>query len=159
MTERETYSHYLRWIISDVVDVLDELGADQRRWRPIETANDALTIVRHVIGGTRAYAIELGCGVPTGRDREAEFRPGDDDDGLADRLRELSGEVELAFAALSDSSLDLPAEALTEWRGTDPPTGSRRDVIVRSIRHAGIHLGELGLTADLAKRASAAPNG
>jgi hypothetical protein len=159
MTETETYSHYLRWIISDVVEVLDGLDADQRRWRPIETANDALTIVRHVIGGTRAYAIELGCGVPTGRDREAEFRAGDDDDGLGERLRELSGEVELAFAAVSDSSLDLPAEALTEWRGTDPPTGSRRDVIVRSIRHAGIHLGELGLTADLAKRASAAPNG
>jgi Protein of unknown function (DUF664) len=153
MGEKETYAHYLRWIIADMVSTLEDLDQEQARRRPLPTANDALTIARHVVGGTRSYAIEIGCRVPTGRDRDAEFRPGHDDDSLVGRLRELSDEVGRAFAEVRDGDFELPAEPLTEWRGSEPPTGSRRDVIVQSIRHAGIHLGELRLTADLAKAA------
>ena len=155
MGERETYAHHLRWIVAEMVGVVKELNDEQRRWRPIETGNDADTIVRHVIGGTRSYALEIGCAIPTGRDREAEFRPADDDQKLLERLEALREEVEAAFARVDDASFDLPAEPLTEWRSGDPPTGTRRDVIVQSVRHAGIHLGELRLTADLARRAAA----
>jgi uncharacterized damage-inducible protein DinB len=152
MGERETYAHYLRWILADIVGVMEELDDEQRRWRPLETANDALTVARHVIGATRSYAIEIGCGIPIGRDRDAEFRPAEDDGTLVERLRALDEEVADAFARVDDASFNLPAEAKTEWTASDPPTGTRRDVVVQSIRHAGIHLGELRLTADLAKR-------
>jgi hypothetical protein len=158
MGQKETFSHYLQWIIADMVGVFEELDDAQRRWRPIDTANDAFTIARHVIGGTRSYAIEIGCGIPTGRDRDAEFRPAEDDDTLVARLRALSDEVGAAFASVDDDSFDLPAEPQTEWRASEPPTGTRRDVVVQSIRHAGIHLGELRLTADLAKRATSDPS-
>jgi hypothetical protein len=152
MGQRETYAHFLRWIIDDMAGVLAGMTAEQRRWRPIETANDANTIARHTIGGTRSYAIEIGCAIPTGRDRDAEFRPAEDDDTLVQRLRALNAEVATAFATVPDSSFDLPAEPQTAWTSGDPPTGTRRDVIVQSVRHAGIHLGELRLTADLAVR-------
>jgi Protein of unknown function (DUF664) len=156
MGEKETYAHYLRWIIADMVSVLEELDERERRWRPLETANDGLTIARHAVGATRSYAIEIGCGIPIGRDRDAEFRPGEHDDAIGERLRELSDEIERAFTSARDEDFDRRAEPLTEWRASDPPTGTRRDVIVQSIRHAGIHLGELRLTADLAKGAKEA---
>jgi len=154
MGERETYAHHLRWIIENVAETLDELTDEQRRWRPIDTANDPLTIVRHVIGGTRSYAIEIGCAIPTGRDRDAEFRPAGDDDAIGERLRALRKEIADAFAGADEASFDLPAVPATAWTGIEPPTGTRRDVVVQAIRHAGIHLGELRLTADLAKRAA-----
>jgi hypothetical protein len=103
MGERETYAHFLRWIIDDMAGVTAE-----------------------------------------------ERRPAADDDTLVERLRALNGEVATAFATVQDSSFDLAAEPQTAWTTGDPPTGTRRDVIVQSIRHAGIHLGELRLTADLA---------
>jgi len=65
-------------------------------------------------------------------------------------------EVEEAFSRMSDDQLDLPAAAFAPWEDREPPNGTRRDVIVEAIRHGGIHLGELRLTADLATAAATA---
>ena len=154
MAEIETYARELRWILSEAADCLDGLDAAGRTWRPIASGNDAETIVRHMLGATRAYAVGIGGSVPVGRDRPAEFRRADDDERLVDRLRALGDEIDDVLSNVTTEDLDRAAQALAEWHGREPPAGTRRDAIVESIRHAGIHLGELRLTADLATRAA-----
>lgn len=153
MSEAETYSQELRWLLAQVADCLRGLDNARLRWRPgFSSANDAATIASHVIGATRAYALELGCGMAVGRDRLAEFQAADRSGlELIEALEGLGAEIEAAFASLRDADLDLAiASTSPHWQAPGPPLGERRRAIVEAIRHVGIHLGELRLTGDLA---------
>jgi hypothetical protein len=156
VTEVEVYARELRLIVSEAAACVRSLTPDETRWRPLSTANDAATIARHLLGATRAYAVGIGAATPVARDRTAEFGGANDDEDLADRLERLDAEIEDVFSHVSDEELDLPATALAPWEGREPPTGTRRDVVVEAIRHGGVHLGELRLTADLAREAAEA---
>jgi hypothetical protein len=111
-----------------------------------------------VVGSTRVYALGFGCGRPVARDRAAEFAAsGSDATTLVAGLRRLADEIAGALATLSPADLDqriLPPPEL--WGAGQPHEISRRDALVESIRHAGLHLGELRLTRDLAGRQSPA---
>jgi DinB superfamily len=152
MTEIDTYRRELRWLLAEVATSLEGVPPDRLRWRPrVADANDAATIVSHVLGATRAYVLGLGCGVPVGRDRDAEFAPGSASrEVLLAALTALAGDVEAALVALDPGSLPLPIVRPADWRGP-APEGDRRGAIVEAIRHAGIHLGELRLTRLLAE--------
>jgi DinB superfamily len=157
VTETETYARELRWILSEAAACLRSIPAEARTWRPLPSANDALTIARHLAGATRGYAVGIGGATAIERDRPAEFRPAGDDDDLVGRIEALEREVADVFSRVSDDDLDLPAVALARWEGREPPSGTRRDVIVEAIRHGGVHLGEIRLTADLAVAAAKGP--
>lgn len=150
--EIETYARELRWILDQVAISLRGLTAAQLNWRPAPTANSAWAIATHVVGSTRAYALGLGCGRAVTRARAAEFlAAGEDGDGLVGRVVELARELEAALVALPPSALDerlIPPPEL--WGTGEPREIVRREALVESIRHAGLHLGELRLTRDLA---------
>lgn len=155
--ERATYRRELGWILEQMAVSLHGLTAAQLNWRPAtDSANSAFAIVSHVLGSTRVYALGFGCGQPVGRDREAEFAAsGPDAEGLIAALRRLASEIAVALDKLRPATLDERFTPPPELWGTGMPAEiSRRDALVESIRHAGVHLGELRLTRDLAVRSA-----
>jgi len=154
-SELATYGRELRWILDQIAASVQGLTAAQLNWRPATgSANSAYAIVSHVLSSTRVYALGFGCGHAVQRDRDAEFAAaGTDSEVLITRLRQLATEIATALAGLRPSALDLRLTPPRELWGTGEPVEiSRRDALVESIRHAGVHLGELRLTRDLAVR-------
>lgn len=155
--ELATYGRELGWILDQMLASVHGLTPAQLNWRPAtDSANSAYAIVSHVLGSTRVYALGFGCGQPVERDREAEFAAsGADADNLIAALRRLAGEIAAALDKLRPTALDERFTPPPELWGTGAPTEiSRRDALVESIRHAGVHLGELRLTRDLAVRSA-----
>jgi predicted component of type VI protein secretion system len=152
-SELATYDRELRWVLDQMATSVQGLTASQLNWRPATgSANSAYAIVSHVLGSTRVYALGFGCGQTVRRDREAELTAaGPDAQALVAGLRQLAAEIATALAGLHPSALDARLTPPRELWGTgEPHEISRRDALVESIRHAGLHLGELRLTRDLA---------
>lgn len=153
--EIDTYARELRWILDQIGVSLRGLTPAQLNWRPPTGAvNSAHAIASHVVGSTRVYVLGFGCGLAVRRDRGAEFAAsGEDAEVLVASVGRLSAEIEAALAALAPAALDeriTPPKDL--WGTGEPRQISRREALVEGIRHAGIHLGELRLTRDLAVR-------
>jgi hypothetical protein len=154
-TELATYARELGWILAQVRVSLLGLTAEQLNWRPATgAATSAWAIVTHVVSATRVYALGFGCGRPVSRDRPAEFTAsGNDPHVLLAAVQQLAEELDAALAALPPGELErrtLPPPEL--WGTGQPHEISRREALVESIRHAALHLGELRLTRDLARR-------
>jgi hypothetical protein len=153
--ELVTYGRELRWVLDQMATSVQGLTASQLNWRPpTGSANSAYAIVSHVLGSTRVYALGFGCGHPVRRDRDAELAAaGPDAQALVAGLRQLAAEITTALTGLPPSTLDARFTPPRELWGTGELVEiSRRDALVESIRHAGLHLGELRLTRDLALR-------
>ncbi len=151
--ELATYRRELRWVLDQMATSVQGLTASQLNWRPgTGSANSAYAIVTHVLGSTRVYALGFGCGHAVRRDRPAEFAAtGSDAEALIAALRQLASEIAAALGGLRPAALDERITPPAELWGTGTPAEiSRRDALVESIRHAGLHLGELRLTRDLA---------
>jgi hypothetical protein len=151
--ELATYGRELRWVLDQMAISLQGLTPSQLNWRPgTGSANSACAIVSHVLGSTRVYALGFGCGQPVRRDRAAEFAAtGADAEALIAALRQLTAEIAAALGGLAPGALDERITPPAELWGTGTPAEiTRRDALVESIRHAGLHLGELRLTRDLA---------
>ena len=152
--ELETYAGELRWVLDQIAVSLIGLTPAQLNWRPATgEANSAYAIAAHVLGVTRVYVLGFGCGRPVTRDRPAEFAArGSDVGALIARLDALAAEMSTALAALTPADLDrrfVPPREL--WGTGEIHEISARDALVHAIRHAGLHLGELRLTRDLAR--------
>jgi hypothetical protein len=153
VSETENYAQELHWLLAEVLVCLHDLDDERIKWRPgSSSANDVATTVSHLTGSMRAYALGLGCGLPVERDRPAEFEAVNRTLAqLVEAVEALDAEIASAFANVRDSELDEPiAPPSPAWIGTEPPEGERRHAIVEAIRHAGVHLGEIRLTHDLA---------
>ena len=153
--EAATYARELHWVLGQVCVSLKGLSAAQLNWRPdTGAANSAYAIGDHVVGSTRVYALGFGCGRPVTRNRAAEFAGTAADAGaLIARLEALAAEITAALAPITTADLDrrfFPPREL--WGTGDIHEISARDALVESIRHGGVHLGELRLTRDLALR-------
>ena len=151
--EAATYAHELAWVLQEVGVSLTGLTAAQLNWRPPGgTANSAYVIASHVLSVTRVYVLGFGCAQPVTRDRPAEFAArGDDAKALLAGLERLTADSAAALGRLTPQDLDrrfVPPREL--WGIGDITEISARDALVHAIRHAGIHLGELRLTRDLA---------
>jgi uncharacterized damage-inducible protein DinB len=151
--EADTYARELRWLLEQIAQAISGIDERQLAWRPpAAQANSAAAIAAHVLSATRVYALGFGCGRPVTRDRPAEFAATTvDAPRLTAALRALTDEVEAAFAGLPAERLEeqfVPPQEL--WGTGEPHAITAREVIVESIRHAAIHLGELRLTRNLA---------
>jgi hypothetical protein len=154
-SEIETYGRELGWILEEICAALRGLTPSQLNWRPdTGTANSAYAIASHVVAATRVYALGFGCGQPVQRDRPAEFAgSGHDATHVIARVEAFAAEIRHALAALAAADLDRRLEPPRELWGTgEIHEISARDALVEGIRHAALHLGELRLTRDLARR-------
>jgi hypothetical protein len=153
--EIETYRRELRFVLGEVGVALAGLSAAELEWRPdTGSANSASAIASHVVGSTRVYALGFGCGLPVERDRAAEFAASHArSETLISAIDALMKEIDAALDALEIATLErrfLPPREL--WGTGQIVEISGRDALVEGIRHAALHLGELRLTRDLARR-------
>ena len=153
--ETATYTRELSWILEQICVSLKDMTGPQLNHRPATgSANSAYAIASHVLGVTRVYVLGFGCGHRVTRDRPAEFSAiGDDAGKLIERLDALAAEIRTALAALTPAQLDhrfIPSREL--WGTGEIHEISARDALVHAIRHAALHLGELRLTRDLARK-------
>ena len=151
--ELSVYEAQLRWLLGQVAGIIE--GADDHALvvQPPGNleGNNLLAIAKHATAVTRAYCLGIACGQDVSRDRSTEFAA-----ELAERaaichdLDVLAENIRSAFGKLDAGTLDekvLPSRALY-GQGT-PREMTRREAIVESIRHLGIHLGEMRLTKSL----------
>ena len=153
--EAATYARELQWLLGQLRGSVAALTSAQLNWRPdTGSANSAYAIVNHVAEVTRVYALGFGCGHRVLRDRATEFAgAASDAAALVARLETLAAEIGAAVGALTLEDLErrlVPPQEL--WGTGEVHEIAARDALVESIRHAGIHLGELRLTRDLALR-------
>lgn len=153
--ELTTYAEQHRWLFDQYAAELGKLGpARVNAPVDLEEANTPLGIAHHAVAVTRAYALGIGCGLDVQRERDLEFRAV----GVTlEALLELMAGTELAmrsaFSALKAGSLDIPMPAPEPLAGPGAaPLMTPRQAIVESIRHGGVHLGELRLTRSLLLR-------
>lgn len=163
--EVAAYAQQARSIVDRLLAAVEPLSEDElNRPPPIEGANSPYVLVAHVLGNLRAWLLGIACGQPLGRDRPAEFgqtpaRRGassDRHDDLASAARDLFAEVDAALEALTPADLDRRSVPSQELWGEGPPYElSGRQVFIEAIEHAAIHLGELHVTLDLARKRTA----
>ncbi len=157
-SEIEMYSRWIRSLSKRVVASLEGLSEAQMNWRPpMEGANSAYIIAAHTLGNARTWVLGIGCGQSIGRDRPAEFRSAGSYADLVAAARQLSGEIEVALAALPASALErrfVPSQEL--WGEGEAYEISTRQALIEVVEHASIHLGQLHVTRDLALREASA---
>jgi hypothetical protein len=115
-------------------------------WAPCPGANSGATIITHTLG-SEAESLRAVAGVPSSRNRDAEFKMGSQSQGdLLDQIRH------------ADSLLDDLAPTLTDDRAlirTALPTLSSDDRrpgmtwLIGNLGHAREHVGHLRLTVQL----------
>lgn len=147
-----TYAEQHRWLF-------DQFAAELGKLRPslagapvdLEEANTPLGIAHHAVSVTRAYALGIGCGLDVRRERDLEFLAvGITLESLLELMAGTEAAMRSAFSALKAVSLDIPMPAPESLAGPGAaPLMTPRQAIVESIRHGGVHLGEMRLTRSL----------
>ncbi|MBI1884857.1 MAG: DinB family protein [Chloroflexi bacterium] len=156
--EIEGYSGKIRSLLDRIRASVDGLTEAQLNRRPpLDGANSPYVIAAHTLGNARAWVLGIACGQAVERDRPAEFVASGRAADLLAAARQLSGEIEAALAVLSLSDLErrlVPAKSL--WGEGEPHEISVRQALLEVVEHASIHLGQLHITCDLARREIAA---
>ena len=115
-------------------------------WVPCAGANSVATIITHTLG-SEAETLRAVAGVPAARDRDAEFRRGDQ-----------RGSDVVAQIAAADALLDDLEPALTDDRASAAltlptlPGDDRRSGmtwLIGNLGHAREHMGHIRLTVQL----------
>lgn len=136
----------LRQLHDELRGLLRECDRDALNFIPCRGANSIATIVTHVLG-SEAETLRSVAGVEGGRDRDAEFRMGEQ---TADALM---SQMEVADALLDRLAPHLTADRLqmTGPLPTLPKSETRAGVtwLIGNLGHAREHLGQASLTKQL----------
>jgi hypothetical protein len=115
-------------------------------WVPCPGANSVATIITHTVG-SEAETLRAIAGVPARRDRDAEFRMGEQ------RRADVLAQIDAADALLDDLEPALIGErASTLVALPTLPTDERRSGmtwLIGNLGHAREHMGHLRLTMQL----------
>jgi uncharacterized damage-inducible protein DinB len=143
--EAATFWRYIASSLDRLVALGTALTHEGLHWRPpAPEANSIAMLIFHTLGNAVENILEVLCGVPVERDRDAEFAAravtGDE---LAARWSALRPRLEGALSQLGQDELDRMR--------THPRRGTvtGREVLVVVARHAAEHLGQAELTRDL----------
>ena len=157
--EVRVYGEHTLWLLGQFSQNLDECDATLLAARPPAAleGNNLLAIAKHANAVTRAYALGIGCGLPTARTRESEFVAElAEAQAILTDLQATTRDVSAAFERLGREALEarLVPEQSVYGMG-NPREMSAREAIVENIRHLGIHLGELRLTRSMLEQGNA----
>ncbi len=152
--EIDLYLKDLHRLFEKLSSSLDGLSEAELNYKPpAPESNSIFVIATHMMGNARAWILGICCGAPIERDRPAEFRAsGGDAKPLIDGARKLFSEIETSLRALDPASLDDLREARQKLWGAgtaEPVTG--REAITHVVMHWADHMGQIGLTKDLAR--------
>lgn len=156
-SEIEQYLNMIEDLRGQVRTLIADLPAEALNWRPLDTLDDHITnsiavMVMHIAGAEHFWIGEVIGGMPTTRDRPAEFETAVED--VAPLLARLDAVAEETPAVLS--SLDEE-----ELAGTRKVNGNKVPVrwgILHVIDHTAVHLGHMQITYQLWKSGEAGPS-
>jgi hypothetical protein len=136
-------------LVSNELDGLDDEVLN--RSLPFEPANTIYQLAFHVAGSARWWSITNTGGIDFRRDRPAEFVSVGTGADLLDNYASLHQQVDDHLTKLTaddlERDIDFPEASISHWEGRTPL--SRRDAVLHSIEHTGIHLGHIQLTRQL----------
>jgi uncharacterized damage-inducible protein DinB len=148
LSELDNYLQRIEDLRGQVGKQLTGLPAEALNWRPIKSADEHVTnslavLTTHIAGAEHFWIAEVVGGLPSTRDRDAEFSAQASDYSELARLLENTGaETRDVFATLTEPDLDGTREA----RGRTTPV---RWCILHVIDHTALHLGHMQLTCQL----------
>ncbi len=131
-----------------VIDLLRDLPVDALNWRPLPDAdghatNSLAVLAVHIAGAEHYWIAETLGGLPSTRNREAEFHTEvTGADPLIARLQTVADETRTVLSALT-------AERLGESVPVREREAPVRWCILHAIDHAAVHLGHMQLTYQL----------
>ena len=144
--EVDLYWRRIRDSVDELVACLEGIDGGSLDWRPLEDANSLYVLATHTMGNVRHNFLNVLCGLPVSRDRDAEFvARGGSAAEIGARWNELKGRI-------SDAIQDLPPAELDRERD-HPHWGSitGRELLIVVAGHAAEHHGQAQLTRDLVK--------
>ena len=152
--EIDVYWREIRNTVDELVGCLDGLDGDSLNWSPLGDANSLYVLATHAMGNVRHNMLNVLCGLPVARDRDAEFvAVGGSSEEIEASWSRLKGEISDALQGLSPAELDREKDH--PHRGTI--TG--RKVLIVVACHAAEHFGQAQLTRDLVKSQLSGPAG
>ena len=144
--EIDLFWEKIRNTVDELVGCLEALDSDALDWRPLDDASSLYALATHTIGNVRHSFLNVLCGLPVTRERDAEFMvSGGSAAEIEARWNELTVQI-------SDAIEELPATELDRERD-HPRRGSisGRELLIVVARHAAEHYGQAQLTRDLLK--------
>ena len=142
--EIDLYWHKITDTVDELVACLEGLDGESLDWKPLDDANSLYVLATHTMGNVRHNLLNVLCGLPITRDRDAEFvASGGASVEIEARWNELK-------ARISDAIDELPPTELDRERD-DPNRGliTGRELLLFVARHAAEHYGQAQLTRDL----------
>ena len=143
-TETMLFWRYISSTMDQLLATLDGLTAAEINWSPIGDANSLYVLATHTMGNITQNLLEVLCGQPVHRQRDAEFTAqGDTPDALHTQWQNLRVRIQEQLEQINDASLSQPR--------THPARGqvSGRDILIVVARHSAEHMGQAFLTRDL----------
>ena len=142
----ETYAALVRRLHQGLREAIDGLDEAALNWIPGPETNSMAVLVVHVLGN-ESEVLKVVAGLPTARDRDAEFLVRRR--AAADLLRLLdAADVALDEHAAAITTADLDALRVRPGHAEDTAQPGRY-LLFNSYGHAREHLGQLLLTKQL----------
>ena len=142
--EVETFWRYIVGSVEHILACMDGLAADDLNWQPLENANSLYVLATHTMGNVEKNLLDVLCGQPVERQREAEFMArGSSVEPIQRRWHELQERVSSSLAQLPPAELDREREHPHRGQITG------REVLIVVARHAAEHMGQAEMTRDL----------
>ncbi|MBI4278250.1 MAG: DUF664 domain-containing protein [Armatimonadetes bacterium] len=150
-TPVQTYLHELELTRNQILETVNGLTDDQLHWQLGEDYNSVAMLIKHLTGSEKFWIGEVVGGIPSERNRAAEFTH--DRPARADLVNGWLRAKEQTHAVLGK----MPAGALDEEVEYGSPNDRKRTtkrwVVVHVVAHTGYHLGQIRLLAKMAQRA------
>lgn len=138
----EDYMKCLESLHNDLKGALDGIGQDGLDWSPGAEMNSLGVLVAHVCGSERHWIGDVVAGVPSGRDRPAEFRTqGVPVETLVERLGANLVYVRHVLESLSLADLENIRHVPGDNRRTTVGW-----VLAHVMAHVGVHAGHAQVT-------------
>ena len=144
--EIDLYWQKISNTVDELVACLEGLDSDTLNWKPLDDANSLYVLATHTMGNVRYNCLNVLCGLPITRDRDAEFvASGASSADIVARWNKLKGQISNAIEELPSTELDR------ERDHANYGVISGRELLIVVARHAAEHYGQAQLTRDLAK--------
>ena len=144
--EVDIYWRRIKGTVDELVACLEGLDGVSLNWSPLDDANSLYVLATHTMGNVRHNFLNVVCGLPITRDRDAEFvARGASAAEIEARWEELKAQIAEAIEELPDAELDRDKN--------HPHHGviTGREVLVVVAGHAAEHYGQAQLTRDLVR--------
>lgn len=141
----EDYLERLGTLHEQTKEAIDGLPVGALDWAPGASMNSMAVLVVHLAGAERYWIGDVVGGLPSGRDRAAEFRvSGLDADALRARLDETLAHSRSVLEPLTLEDLSAPRLSPRDGREVRVAWA-----LAHALQHTALHLGHIQITRQL----------